>query len=512
MAEAKEKSQLKSGIVLSYISIAVHNIVGIVYTPVMIRLLGQSEYGLYNLAASVIAYLGLLGFGFDSTYLRYYSQYRHVASREKIASLNAMFLLVFTGIGIVALIAGVVLSQHTHMLFGEKLAKAELATASRLMLLLAINIGIVFPGNVFSIYINANEKFAVAKLVSLTQMIVNPFIVLPLLLMGYKAAALVSVTLFYSVVINAFNIIYCVRKLDFRLRFKKFEFRLFKGVASFSFWVFLGQIVDEINWYLDKFLLGRYCGTIAVAIYGVGANLAAYLRSFSSSISSVFAPRVNRIEALQEGNTILTDLMIKVGRIQFIALSLVVSGFAFLGQMFCTLWVGSDYRNSYYIALILMIPSIIPLIQNIGVTILMAKNKHKIRNVIYFFIACLNVAISIPLCIRYEGIGCAIGTAVSLIVGNGIFINLYYRYIGLDILRFWKEILQLGRGLVIPILCGIWIMYLHLTYSWLVFLAAACGYAAVFGISMYCLGMNEYECGLVTGCIHKLKRRFSKRS
>ncbi len=503
------KSQMKSGVILSYVSIAVHNIVGIVYTPVMIRLLGQSEYGLYNLASSVIAYLGLLGFGFDSTYLRYYSQYRHVESREKVASLNAMFLLVFALIGLLALVSGIFLALHAHALFGEKLTEAELKTASRLMFLLAINIGIVFPGNVFSIYINANERFAVAKLVSLTQMIVSPFIVLPLLLMGYKATALVCTAISFSIAATAFNIVYCVKKLEFRLRFRQLEFRIFKGVAKFSFWVFLGQVVDEINWYLDKFLLGRYCGTVAVAVYGVGANLAGYLRSFSSSISAVFAPRVNRIETLQEGNDVLTDLMIKVGRLQFIVLALVASGFAFMGQMFCTLWVGSDYRNSYYIALILMIPSIIPLIQNTGVTILMAKNKHKVRNVIYFLIACMNVAISVPLCMKYEGIGCAIGTGGALIIGNGIIINLYYRHIGLNILRFWREIMLLGRGLVIPVSFGALLMCLQLPYSWSIFFVLVFIYSVVFCISIYRYGMNQYEQDLVLGCIEKVKKRIA---
>ena len=56
--------QLKIGIVLSYLTLALSNIIALIYTPFMLRMLGQSEYGLYSLVASVVAYLTILDFGF----------------------------------------------------------------------------------------------------------------------------------------------------------------------------------------------------------------------------------------------------------------------------------------------------------------------------------------------------------------------------------------------------------------------------------------------------------------
>lgn len=69
-------SQLKMGTILSYVSIGIQNLIAILYTPVMLRLLGQSEYGLYQLGSSAVSYLGLLSFGFGSSYVRFYYQYR----------------------------------------------------------------------------------------------------------------------------------------------------------------------------------------------------------------------------------------------------------------------------------------------------------------------------------------------------------------------------------------------------------------------------------------------------
>ena len=88
-------NQRKAGAALSYVSMMIGYIVSLAYTPIMIRLLGQSEYGLYNLVASVVAYLGVLNFGFGSAYMRFYMRYKVTDDEENIAKLNGMFTSIF---------------------------------------------------------------------------------------------------------------------------------------------------------------------------------------------------------------------------------------------------------------------------------------------------------------------------------------------------------------------------------------------------------------------------------
>lgn len=59
-------NQLKAGAALNYVSIILNMVVGLIYTLFMLRMLGLSEYGLYSLAASIIAYLAVLDLGFDN--------------------------------------------------------------------------------------------------------------------------------------------------------------------------------------------------------------------------------------------------------------------------------------------------------------------------------------------------------------------------------------------------------------------------------------------------------------
>ena len=77
--------QLKIGAILSYVSIIVNVIAGLIYTPWMVNQIGKSQYGLYTLANSLIA-LFLLDFGLGSATTRYVSKYRAEGDEEKVSN------------------------------------------------------------------------------------------------------------------------------------------------------------------------------------------------------------------------------------------------------------------------------------------------------------------------------------------------------------------------------------------------------------------------------------------
>ena len=67
-----ESKQRKVGAILSYVSIIATTIVQLLYTPFLIKKLGQSEYGLYSLVNSIIGYLTVLVLGFRECYSSLY--------------------------------------------------------------------------------------------------------------------------------------------------------------------------------------------------------------------------------------------------------------------------------------------------------------------------------------------------------------------------------------------------------------------------------------------------------
>lgn len=491
-------NQLKAGVVLSYSSMILGYVIAIAYTPIMLRLLGQSEYGLYNYVSSIVSYLGLLSFGFGSAYMRYYSRYKVNNDENNIAKLNGMFLIVFCIIGIIASIAGMVLVFNADYILGDKLTGNELGKAKILMAIMVLNLALSFPASVFNSHITANEQFIFQKSLQMIKVVANPFVVLPVLLMGYKSVGMVVMTTILNLSIEFANMAFCFKKLKIRFSFRQFDFSLMKEITVFSSYIFLNMIIDQVNWNIDKFILGRFWGTVSVAVYGLAAQLNTYYLSLSTAISNVFIPRVNRMVASTNNDEELTDLFTKVGRIQFMVLSLICTGLIFFGQPFISMWAGVEYRGSYPIALLLIIPVTIPLIQNLGIEIQKAKNMHQFRSIVYLIIAIGNICISIPLAKAYGGVGAAIGTAVALLIGNGFIMNWYYhKRVGINIIYFWSQILRIFPSLFPPVVVGVIIAVRADLYSVITFLLYGSLYAAVFCLSSWFLGMNQYERDLV---------------
>lgn len=506
----KTNTERKIGAILSYAIIIVNMIIGIVYTPILTSKLQQSEYGLYSLVTSIISYLTILDFGFGNAIIIYTARYKVTNQKEKEEKLHGMFFLIYIAIGIIAGIIGIILCFNVENLFANTMTNEELEKAQILMSILTFNLIITFPLSIFSSIITSYEKFVFAKLLNLARIILNPIIMLVLLNLGYKSIALVILNTILNIGTLVLNLLYCKFKLDIKLKFGKIEKKLLKEISAYSVWIFLNSIIDRIECNVDQFVLGIVSGTRVVAIYSVANQLNQMYLNFSVAISGVMLPKVTKMEEAGASDKEFTNIFIRTGRIQYIIMALIMSGFILYGKEFITLmWVGSEYEQSYIIACILMIPVTIPLIQNVGLNIIQAKNQYKFRVMVLLFFAVVNLIISIFLSKIYGGIGAAIGTAISMILGKTIFMNIfYYKKTHIDIPLFWKNILKMTIPILIAITIGIIIKTINPITNKFNLIIEIFVYTLIYISMMWKLGMNNYEKELIIKPFNKvLKRR-----
>lgn len=499
------KNQRKIGAILSYVVIALNMVVGLAYTPFLIRSLGQSEYGLYSIVYTVISYLTVMDMGFGNSIIIYTARYINQGDKEKQDKLHGMFFLIYCVIGVIATIIGIILFFNVDTLFGNTMTIEELSKARVMMLILTFNLAITFPLSIFGNIMVAHEKFVLGKSVKILQILLQPMMMIPLLLLGYKAIAMVIVVTITNIICLLLNTFICIKNLNVRLKFKGFDFTLLKEIFAYSFFIFLNQIIDKANWSLGQFLLGSLVGTVATAIYAVSSQLNNMYMNFSTAISNVMLPKITKMEDRKASNKEFTDVFVKTGRIQYLLMALIITGFVLFGKAFINWWAGPGYEDSYLIACILMIPATIPLIQNIGLSILQAKNLYKYRTIIFFGIAILNVVMSIPLTKIYGGIGTAIGTAVSLILGQCIILNIYYhKKVGINMIEFWKNILRMSIPIVFVALFGIGLNIFIVSNSILILALKIILYSIVYVLIMWFFGMDNYEKNLIIKPFNKI--------
>ena len=214
------------------------------------------------------------------------------------------------------------------------------------------------------------------------------------------------------------------------------------------------------------------------------------------------APKITGMVVKDASKEELTELFIRVGRLQFIIIGLIVSGFTVFGPTFIKLWAGPDYADAYWVAILTMFPLCIPLIQNTGLSIVIAQNKHRFRSIVYLIIAIANV-VSTYLVVPTMGfIGAAFCSCIAYLVGQGVIMNLYYyRVTGINIPLFWRNILMMA---IIPgsmMIIGLLIFRCTECNSWLIFMGGVIAYSCIYAILMMIFALNKYEKGIILGII-----------
>ena len=283
-----------------------------------------------------------------------------------------------------------------------------------------------------------------------------------------------------------------------------------KEVSIYSFWIFLNAIIDRIYWSTGQFVLGIFRGAAMVAVYAVAIQLSNLYIMFSTAISGLFLPKVMAMVTRNEDRKVISDLFIRTGRIQFIVIAFVLAGFIIFGRQFILLWAGEGYENAYWISLLFFIPLTVPLIQNLGITILQARNEMKFRSTLYVIIAIASLGLSIPMAKSYGGIGCAFATALALTAGQIVVMNIYYqRKQDIDIIKFWKEI---GKMSIIPFVVTLFSLLLiwkmNIDISNITRLAGGIVLFSLFYLPLSWFGsMNASERSLFSGMILKLIKR-----
>lgn len=500
-------NQIKAGALLNYVIIGLNTLVGLLYTPYMLRCLGQNEYGLYSLVASIIAYLTLLDFGFGNAIVRYTAKYRAEGKQNEQWEMFGMFLIVYSLIGVLAFGIGLGLYFNVDALFDKTMSAAEMLQAQMMILLLIINLALTFPLSMFGSIITAYENFTFQKTIAIIRILLSTAVLVVLLNFGFKAIALVVVQTIFNIGTLILNWLYCIFKLKIKIWFARFDRVFIKEIAIYSFWLFLNAIMDRIYWSTGQFVLGATIGTVAVAVYSVAIMLQQMFMQCSSSISSVLLPRITSMVATNNIDKEISDIFIRTGRLQCIVMMFILSGFIVFGRPFISLWAGKGYVDAYGITLLFFVALFIPLIQNTGITILQARNQMKFRSLLYLAISLVSLGLQIFLSKSYGAYGCAIAVAGALLVGQGLIMNIYYRIKQhIDIPQFWREISAMSFFAVIVTIIG---------YSTLRIVVIDNVVQLILSIGLYCLiylslcwkfGMNNYERQLIVEPLKKLFR------
>ena len=485
-------SQRRFGVILGYANILVKNLVNLIYTPMLLSFVGQADYGVYQTSNSFVFSLSLLSFGFSQAYVRFYTQKR--ARGEDVRHLNGVYLVLYSAVSIAAFILGLAFAASADTLFSSSFSNDEVNLAQTVMSVMAGSIAVTLFNSVFDAYVLAHEEFLFQQSRQMFTTLVTPFCAYGLLCLGLGVVGVAIAQLVVNFVLLTLNASFCLGKLQMHFQVRHFDTVLFRAIAAFSAWIFANQVCDLVNQNVPNVLLGALTSASAVAVFSVSVQIRNVFYSLSTTMSSVFTPKINRIVAESGDNSELTHLMTRVGRYQMVLFCWVYGGFAILGRFFVDRWAGPGFADAYWLVLAMTLPLVIPLTQNTGVEIQRAKNMHKPRSVAMLAGAILNIFVTL---IASPVIGYwapAAGYIACIAFCNGAFMNWYYQSrVGLDMRFFWRRNLPVFlAGVIVTAVCLAGTVALPVD-DWLSFAIWGVAYTALFAAVLWVIVLSKAE-------------------
>lgn len=503
----------KIGVIYSYVMMFVQVFSAVLFTPLLIRTLGPSEYGVYQLVYSITAYIALLDLGVGNAVIRYMAKYRannDTESQRKFMGVATAFYLMVSAI---VLLVGVVLVGAFPLIFAKGLNEAEIALGRKLLIVTVLSSALTLGTSGFSNTLMAFERFSFINLVRISLDVFKLVASITVLVSGGGSVGVVLLYFVINIVLRGIYTYYVLFKLKIRPSFKKIQFSFVRETVSYSAFVLLQMISVQINSMTDSVLLGIMAkgSSFVIAIYGAGAQVVQYFKTVGTQMSGVLMPGVVRLVESGAKAKDLQNEMARIGRIILMMLGMVFTIFVVNGQQFIVLWAGENYEQAYLVAVAIMLPTMFNMVQAIGNQILWALNKHRMQAVIQLVSAVLNVILTAFLIKWNPLIGAVIGSVIALTVGDILCMNVMFKKeIGISLLGYYKNLLHgILPSLLLSAVGGLIFNQIGLSvYGWFGLIVNCLVMIAIYGICMLTFGMNSSEKCMISNMLKKVMKKF----
>ena len=392
-------------------------------TPFLLRQLGASDYGLWILIGSIAAYGSLLDFGVATAVTKYVAQFHAEGRIEQARSLVATTLWLYLGLGLVAVVLGAILAPIVPSLLN--LPPDQQATASWLMLLSGLGLGVSLPSATSIAILRGLHRFDLANLVGIFGMTLFTVATVAVLLMGGGLLGMVAVSIPVTLV-TQLPAIWLIRRTAPELRFGWHDTNrsLLRTVTSFSSALFVINVAGQLQTKTDEIVIGAFLPVANVTPYSIARRLSEMPQLLSEQFMKVIMPLASQLDAENDRGRLRT-LYLTSSRLTLAIFLPLAVGVMILAQPFLKAWVGAPYDQSAYLVVILTLASFVATSQWPAAAILQGMGRHRLLALMALGSAFANLGLSLML-VRPLGLaGVALGTLIPMTIESLCFVLPY---------------------------------------------------------------------------------------
>jgi O-antigen/teichoic acid export membrane protein len=482
---------------------------GLVLTPFILHRLGQSDYGLWLLVGSVIAYGNLFDFGITGALTKYVAEYQARGDLQELKRVIATALSMYTLLGLVVVALAFMVAPLFPRLFN--LVPEESETAVQLVRLMGVGMGLTIPSGTTYAVLRGLQRFGSINLITAGGTVVVALATMVVLSLGGGLLEMVAVNIPLSLMMQIPAVLLIKRaKPELELGWRGASRGWARRVFLYSSSSMAIHTASQLRNKTDEIVIGAFLPVASITPYGVARRLSEAALLLTQQFLRIIMPLASQLEAEQDLGR-LRALYLTGTRLTlaiFLPIGLVI---AVLAEPLLSAWVGAEYGQYAYLVWILVASGFFFVSQGTSSMILQGIAKHKWVAVAAITSGVANLGISILLVRSMGLIGVAYGTLIPNFL-EWMFVLPYSLYIlkvpaGLMLRKVYLPALLPG----IPTFLFLWWMRAEFQPdSWLALGVAAASGGAIYLIGYYLFGANQSERNSILDVLREMGSRLKR--
>lgn len=401
-----------------------------VMTPILIKNMGNYDYGLWEMVGAVIGYMGMLDMGIRPAVSRFAARFIAQKDESALTTLYATAWYFLLGVGLlIALILGL-----GGMFFAELVAPEESTDNVRytwFLLILAAQLLITFPSYTAESYLEAYQEYYLKNNVTIVNSILGSTILF-IFITPENALVLLAATNAIGICSKYLFLVWLMqyRRPFLSLRRAYFSLLQLKELLRFSVKTLVQGVATKMENATDSLVIGFVMGPAAVPLYSIPANLVSYIRLISYNFTHVFMPYFSSLGALNDQRKI-QEVYLTGSKFTVAPCLILAIGAYTLGPEFLSLWVGDEIARSAQEFLgVLIAFLVLPLVNPMASRYLTAIDKHGFFAKWQPIVALSNLGLSLLLIYPLGILGVALGSLIPALVFQPIVLGVCCKHLG----------------------------------------------------------------------------------
>ena len=491
MASTTEQGKLLAkNTAVMYIRMALLTLIYFYTSRVLLRELGEDDFGIYSLVGSVVAMFESIKVLFTASTQRFLS---YEMGRQNTQILTQVFntsLLITLFIAFIFLIlvecVGLWFLDYKANIAQERMFAAKFVF--QLSLLATVLSILTTP---YDASVIAHEKMDFYALMSVTDgvmkllaVLILPFIPFDRLI--FYGIAILGITL----LIRITTILYCRRHFSESKFTKSYDRTLLRQMIGFAGWRFVGNASFTVTQNGINMLLNVFGGTVVNAARGISYQVKGAVGMFLNNVTVVVNPYITRCYAKGDKDKMFA-IYFFASKIVFILDAIIVIPLLFATDNILNIWLGSAPAYSVIFVQILLLNTLVSALHQQTDVVFMATGKMKIYQI------CEGILLLLPVILSYFALKAGLPyysvfllvmvieildvAAISFLAKKTVGLNLREYFckvilhcvvISLLIVGFWQIgdkfishnfAIQLIYSVIIDLLCLIYMVYIGFT-------------------------------------------------